>query len=536
MRQQRLWGKHGAALIALGVLLFAGALTALVEHGASTTLNLVIGVEIATAGLAVVGSARPGKELLTASRLAGAIAVAGAAVIAFGVLAPREAVDSALAELLTAKVKTTGGFGPARRPFRCTEPTRCDGPRYVVFNSYLNNPKIRREQPFFAFTDREHPHENTTDSIDLGSGGPSVLTLRAFIDNDTYQQLEDLSTTDALDTHLRLALPHGPVYETFPTLYLYASNARPKLVWDTVLLRSDRPTLLTYVPGSARLYRRNDQGRFTTTSLSGTIASGTGLDLGRWPADFRYSGFVTFKLRAVPLNEPVRDPRATRAVVPGQVEYLPPTHHGIAAEPVRDDEAREQFRCSPTRCNGPPFPTLDAYKNQPLLGDEADFIRAANGSEWSDKGFERYRTVAVVHPGDELKVRVSIDNSADPTAVGAPPLPQLVARDVLAHVFVPRTADRSLTILAAVHAANARPKTIVDGLPVRSSQPVRLEARPETLGVLTAAGLRRLPHGFFTSLRGLFSPGQLGIRVAKALPPSFSKVLYVEFYVRVRSG
>jgi hypothetical protein len=537
MQRRRPSRRRGAALLVLTIFLLAGSLAVFAAQSSSPAMNVVIGVEIVIAGLLVAGSMGPGKNRPPASRtVAAAIVAASAAVIVTGLLAPREDIDSALASLATAKVKSASGFGPSRRPIRCTKPNSCVGPGYVVFNSYVNNPKVRKEQPFLAVADPAHPHENVGDSLDLGLGDSTELTLRAYIDNNTYQQLDGLSTTDALDTHLRLALPRGAVYDTYPTLYLYARNARPKLIWDTVFLHSDRPTLLTYVPGSARLYRRGEDERFATTSLPGDLSSGTGLALGDWRADFRYSGFVTFKLRATPLPEPVRDPLAARAVGAGRVVYLPPTHRGIAAEPVLENEVREQFRCNPSRCNGPPFPDLNAYKNQPLLGDEADFVRATSTSEYGDTGVERYHTVAAVHPGDELKLRVTIDNSADPNAIGAPPLSQLVAREIRAHVFVPTAAGRSLRILAAVHAANTQPRTVVDSLPVRSDQAIRLATRPATLGVLTATGVRWLPHDFFTSVRGLFAPGHWGMRIARALPPSFSKVLYVEFYVRVLPG
>jgi hypothetical protein len=425
------------------------------------------------------------------------------------------------------------GFGPPRRVFRCTTPSYCVGPHYVTFNSYYNTPQQKAEQPFLKALVSEGKLTDAVDNLSIDHFS-SRITFRAYIDNNTYQKLSGLATTDALDTHLRLAIPTGPVYEAWPTTYLYARNAKPKLIWDTTHLYGTRPFRLSYIPGSARMERRGADGNFFSRRINGNLTSGEGLALGRWPADFYYSGYVTFQLRVETLPEPVRDPNATRAIGYGRVFYPPPARTGRAMEPVNDSEVGEQFRCVRTRCNGSPFPSLNGYLNHPKLGDEADFVRAASASDYGNTEVERYHTVAVVKPGDELKVRITIDNSADIQAIGAPPLAQLIARNIRARVFIPQTAGRDLVVLARVTGANTRPTAIIDGLPVRSDRSIRLEPRPETLAALTADGFRRLPPRIFVNRVNsrFFRPG---VRVARMLSPSFSKVLYVEFYVRVFS-
>lgn len=539
LRANRSQRRRPALCLALALLLLGASFVGIARLNGSTALRVIVGVEVLLTGLYVLyvaAGSRPtesrGKRTLGAKWLMGMASLAVVGLPVFAALASEKQTTSDYTPLVHVTTKAISGFGPPRPVFRCTKPTSCEGPKYVAFNSYINNPKIGKEQPFLSFSDPAHPHQAVSDSLYFDHS-PKEVTLRAYIDNNTYQSLPGVSTTDALDTHLRLALPTQPVYETNPTVYLYAHNARPKLIWDTVVLRSRRPVRLTYVPGSAKLYRRGPDGRFATSALDGDLAAGEGLDLGRWRADFRYSGFVTFRIRVNPLPEPVRDPLATRAVEPGRLIYLPPATHGLAKEPVNEGGVGYHFTCTRNHCDGPPFPELNAYENHPLLGDEADFVRATSASDYGNNGVELYHTVAVVQPGDEIKVRVTIDNSADPTAIGAPPLWRLIAQNIRARVFIPQVAGRELSIAATLQSTNTQPRAIVDTLPVRSDQNIRLESRPETLTVLTANGLRPLPRTLFAANPNFRTWGQSGIKIAGSLPPSFSKVLYIEFYVRV---
>jgi hypothetical protein len=459
------------------------------------------------------------------------LAVVGLPV--FAALASEKQTTPDRTPLVHVTTKAISGFGPPRPVFRCTKPMSCEGPKYVVFNSYVNNAKAGDERPFLSFSDPAHPHQAVSDSLYFDHT-PKEVTLRAYIDNNTYQSLPGVSTTDALDTHLRLALPTQPVYETNPTVYLYAHNARPKLIWDTVVLRSRRPVRLTYMPGSAKLYRRGPDGRFATSTLDGDLAVGEGLDLGRWRADFRYSGYVDFRVRVNPLPEPVRNPQDTRGFG-SQVVYLPPVKRGLAKEPLpdRDSVVGDRFSCTQTRCKGPPFPELNAYQNHPLLGDEADFVRGTLVGDYRDEGVETYHTVAVVRPGDQLKIRIAIDNGGDPAAISALLLSQLVARDVRVRVLLAARSGRELFVSAYLDSANTRPREIIDGLPVRSQQMIRLRLRPRTAGILSAAGLRLAPHTLFAKSDVPPSRRQRWGTTIGDVPPSFSKVVYVEFNLEV---
>lgn len=426
-------------------------------------------------------------------------------------------------------VQSTPGSGPPRRTFGCRLPTACEGPLYVALNSYFNNPRAGDERRFLALA--SPGGGPVVDRLHLGRTS-QTLTVRTFVDNNTYPHV-DGRVTDALDTRLRLALPDEPVYESNPTAYLYASNTRPQIIWDTVSVSSQRPVRLSYVKGSTTLTKRRSRGRVATTPLPDGVDAQDGLRLGRWKADFVNSGYINFKVQARALNEPVQDPRATRGIG-SRVVYRPPSTEGLHREPAREGLAGDRYPCSLTSCDGPPFPALNAYQGHPLLGDEADFVRGALSSDYGDLGVEHYRSVIVVRPGDQLIVRVTVDNGGDPEAIGAPPAEQLVARDIRAKVTVPSGANRHGWISAELSSRNTQPSVVADGLPIRSREPIRLRVRPETIAILTDRGLKvPWPRDGIGSSR--FTRREWSIRIGD-VEPSFSKVRYLQFYVRVGSG
>ncbi len=537
-RSQR---RRPAFCLALALLLLGASFVGIARLNGSKALRVIVGVEILLTGLYVLyvaagsrptesrGQRTPGAKWLMGMAL---LAVVGLPV--FAALASEKQTTPDRTPLVHVTTKAISGFGPPRPVFRCTKPMSCEGPKYVVFNSYVNNAKAGDERPFLSVRNPYGRQHRVVDSLFL-DGKPRLLMLRAFIDNNTYQHLPGVQTTDAMDTRLRLVLPSHPTYETTPTAYLYAGNARPKMIWDTISLYSvHRPVRLTYVPGSTSLYRKSKDGRDITEPLADGVVSTHGLSLGRWKADFRYSGYVDFQVRVTPLPEPVRNPQDTRGFG-SQVVYLPPVKRGLAKEPLPDGDSvvGDRFSCTQTRCKGPPFPELNAYQNHPLLGDEADFVRGTLVGDYRNEGVELYHTVAVVRPGDQLKVRIAIDNGGDPTAISALPLNQLVARDMRARVLLPTGSGRELFVSAYLDSANTRPREISDLLPVRSQQMIRLRLRPRTAGILSADGLRLAPHTLFAKSDVPPSRRQRwGVTIGN-IPPSFSKVVYVMFYLEV---
>lgn len=445
---------------------------------------------------------------------------------------PRPATSRPAIDPFRAGVRISSGYGPARPAFRCARPTACDGPKYVVFNSYINNPRVGDERPFLAVKDAEtSAHSSVVDAVTV-TDDVHELIFRAFIDNNTFQHLPG-TRTEALNTKLRLALPKSPVYQTYPTAYLRSSNAKPRTIWDTVSIRSRRPMTFAYVRGSTRITRRAASGRTVEDELPDGVTSSAGLALGSWKADFVNSAYVTLRVRVNVLSEPVRNPLATRGIG-GKVINAPAQVAGRAREPVGDSMVGDRFRCQRSSCLGPPFPELNAYENHPLLVDEADFVRGRVAGGYGDAGREIYRTVTLVQPGDQIEVRISVDNGGDPASIGAPSLAELTARDVRVRVLLPTIASRNTQVTAYLDSATTQPATISDGLPVRSTEPVRLHVRPRTVAVLTAEGVRPAGPKLFRT-RVLPADERWGLSLGD-LPPSFSQVVYVVFYLKVSAA
>jgi hypothetical protein len=531
-RSGRRRGELGFALLFLGLLLFMVA-----GEAPGLGFGLLVAAEVLVAGVFLLLAAAPRslrrQGVRVPWRLLGAVVLAAAAAGMGLGLARQQKVnpDLTFAPFYNTAVKSESGFGPQRRAlFRCAQPSSCEGPHYVIFNTYTNNPRVGDEREFLAVSNPYDPDGDVVDVLSLGQG-PRVLTLRAFIDNNTYQHLPG-RITDAVGTRLRVALPEAPTYETKPTAYLYARNAHPRVIWDTVSLFSVvQPARFDYVEGSTELHDKDG-----VHSLPDGIASQAGVRLGRWRADFLNAGYVLFQVRLRPEPEPVRNPQLTRAIG-GEVVYPPPVHRGLAREPLasRESAVGDRFSCTWASCQGPPFPELNAYDNHPLLGDEADFIRGAP-TDYRSEVVKRYRPTLVVQPGDEVNVRVAIDNGGDPSAISALPLKQLVARDVRARVLLPASAGRELFVSALLDSSNARPRTISDSLVIRSPELVRLRVRPETVAVLRAQGVRPAAMNLFArSDTPLADRRAWGVPLGD-VPPSFSKVVYVQFYLEVLPG
>jgi hypothetical protein len=437
----------------------------------------------------------------------------------------------------TAKAKPVGfssgtqlGYGPDRVPFRCERQDECAGPRFVSFNSYFNAPEYGDERAFFdAKRASEGPGTGYHDSLHISSS--TTLLMRAYIDNDTYQ--DPSGANDAIDTRLRLELPDEPVYDAHPTAYLRADNAKPRVVWDTVHLYASRPMRIAYVPGSAEITRRDDGGPFVTEPAPDGVETEEGMDLGRFKPDFVNAALVTFRVRVTFLPEPVRDPRATWTGSAAPPAMLPPASSGPLREPRVDSDAGARFHCGERSCQGPPYVALNAYENHPLLGDEADFVRAEPDDTYSETGESRYASVAQVRPGDRLDVRVLIDNGGDPDAIGAPPPRQLTARDVRVRAMLPAGPANSQAIVVFIDCPNAIPTQIVDTLSIRSRRPVRIRYLPHTASLATNDGTHGVGSGLFALSDQAREAKHWGMTIA-AIPPSFSAAAYVDFTVEAR--
>lgn len=427
------------------------------------------------------------------------------------------------------------GYGPARPPFRCAKPSACDGPNYVTFNSYFNAPNYEDERSFFDAKQLQDPNGARWNDV-LRIRESSTLLLRVYIDNNTFPTVPGLATTDALDTRIRAALPAGPVYDATPTAYIRADNAKPRTIWDTVRLYSSRPMRMTYVAGSARITRRKGgAGEFVTEPAPAGIATSSGMRLGRFKADFANSALITFRLRVSLLSEPVRDPLATWQTWATPAVSVPAKQAGPHSEPRIDSNVGARFSCSSTSCQGAPYVTLNAYRDHPLLGDEADFVRGELVNTWGDLGEHRYRSVLRVRPGDRFYVRVSIDNGGDPDAIGAPAARRLVARAIRARVMLPRGPANSQSVVTFIDSPTANPDHIADSLPIRSNRPVRIRYVPRSALVASSSHMRRVGPRLFAMSDHAATARNWGVRVPD-IPPSFSRVTYIGFTLVARPG
>jgi hypothetical protein len=423
------------------------------------------------------------------------------------------------------------GYGPSRPAFACTRANICDGPHYVAFNSYYNTPNYGDERPFVKVKDADagasRTFRNQFSARDADRPGRSRdVVMQVYIHNNTYEKLPDLKVTDALDTRIRLVLPAGPVYTATPTVYLRADNARPRVVWGTAWFNSERPMHLTYVAGSARL--ADHAGAMAVPENDRDITSKGGWKLGRWKADFPNSALLTFRVHVAFLPEPVRDPLATwQGYLTTKTSIEAPATSGPLAEPKVDGATGAQFTCSRTACSGAPYPALNVYRNHPLLGNESDFLLGEMGADYGATGQNRYRSVLHVRPGDEVIVRLAIDNGGDPAAIGAPSVRRLTARRVRVRMLIPSGTSNAMAVVAWVNAANTYPRWISDTLPLRSEQPIRLRLVPRSARIVTSQGARQAPT------RELFlrtdSPSTVvsGGALVGDIEPSFSKVSYV---------
>lgn len=423
---------------------------------------------------------------------------------------------------------TQTGYGPPRPTFRCPRPSQCPGPAYVTFNSYYNTPNYGDERSFFDVKRAsDRPDAPWHDTLHIQAS--TTLSMRAYIDNDTYRSLPG-KETDAIDTRLRLELPRGPVYEAHPTAYLSAENAKPRVIWDTAYLYASRPMRLAYVPGSTEITRRKDGKGFVTEPAPNGVETAQGMDLGRWKADFVNSALVTFRVRVSFLAEPVRDPRATWQAYEIPTVMLSAATSGPLREPKIDSSVGARFSCGRSSCTGPPYVELNAYRKHPLLGDEADFLRAEPEGTYGETGENRYASAVQVRPGDRLNVLVVLDNGADPDAIGAPPPDRLVARDIRVRVMLPAGPADSQSIVAFVDSSNADPAQIADSLPIRSDRPLRIRAVPGSASIATNRGSKSVGQGLFVLSGKAAGARGWGVGVPD-IPPSFSRVTYLGFTI-----
>jgi len=201
----------------------------------------------------------------------------------------------ALATVATVPMSVLAAPGPANRPtFQCITPDNCVGPNYVAFNSFTNAPNYGDERAFFDGKLATDVQGKFHDVMNVQNG--QELHLRIYVHNNADPKKTAAGQAIAKNTTVKVQLPQSKKTETFAVANIFADNANPGLVNDTLTFRGEKPFTLSYVPGSAKVERRLDGKNWTTTAVSDSIVT-TGANLGDWKGCFEYSGFVTLRVK-----------------------------------------------------------------------------------------------------------------------------------------------------------------------------------------------------------------------------------------------
>ncbi len=211
------------------------------------------------------------------------------------------------------------GFFPANRPtYTCQTPTNCLGADHVTFNSFVNNPVVGDERPFFAGS---LGGANVQDRIKVKDG--DVIVLRAYVHNNADPSLIGQSAAIARNVRIRVLVPSAKQSEQNLVAFISAANANPGTINDTMSLFADRPFTLDYVPGSASFMHKADGVNLVTESVNDVIASGNGASLGDIHGCFEFSGYVTMKVKVKMDTQPVPPTPPQPPVTPAQPEVAP---------------------------------------------------------------------------------------------------------------------------------------------------------------------------------------------------------------------
>jgi len=181
-------------------------------------------------------------------------------------------------------------WGPDRPTFTVENPAD-----HVTFNSITNNPNIGDERNFVGI--REVGSNNTWyDTMDAKEG--KEYFVRVYVHNNAATSLNESGKGIAKDVKATVNLPTNTAKSIQVNGFINSSNASPQEVYDHATFTSSNDFNLSYIPGSLK-YETN-AGNFT---LPESIFTSDGAKLGydkmdgNIPGCFKYSGYVTFKVK-----------------------------------------------------------------------------------------------------------------------------------------------------------------------------------------------------------------------------------------------
>ena len=182
-------------------------------------------------------------------------------------------------------------WGPERPTFTVAHPAD-----HITFNSITDNPNYGDERNFVTIKDNTNTGAgNWEDEIKVTNNGE--YTVRMYVHNNAAANLDLV----AENVTAKFNLPTESAKRVQIDGYLNSTNARQTQIFDQAVFSSDSNFSLQYEAGSAK-YTNNV---FTSgTPLSDSVVS-SGAQLGydkldgKIPGCFQYSGYVTFKVKAV---------------------------------------------------------------------------------------------------------------------------------------------------------------------------------------------------------------------------------------------
>ena len=183
-------------------------------------------------------------------------------------------------------------WGPDRPTFTVNNPAT-----YNTFNSITDNPNYGDERNFVRIKDAADTGPgNWKDEITVESNKEYLVQM--YVHNNAR---DDLNLV-AENTRVMANVPNTTGKQIQIDGFVTSSNANPNKIWDQAIFKSSQDFNLTYVPGSAVLY--NNVFKQTGAKLSDGIVTSAGalvgydkLD-GKIPGCFKYSGYVSFKVKA----------------------------------------------------------------------------------------------------------------------------------------------------------------------------------------------------------------------------------------------
>ena len=181
-------------------------------------------------------------------------------------------------------------WGPDRPTFTVNKPAD-----RVTFNSITDNPNIGDERNFVGI--REVGSSNIWyDKVEVKEG--KEYFVRMYVHNNAATSLNASGKGIAKDVKAIVNLPTTTGKSIQVNGFINSSNASPKEVYDHATFTSSRNFNLAYTPNS--LQYENNAGKF---SLPESIFTNAGAKLGydkmngELPGCFKYSGYVTFKVK-----------------------------------------------------------------------------------------------------------------------------------------------------------------------------------------------------------------------------------------------